>query len=73
LTTSLEYFYLGKAAVTDMTLSFCLMVALLSFIEKAIYVVLSFHGVGGGDQRTGWPVFRRRDCICLPVDNESVE
>jgi len=34
LTTSLEYFYLGKAAVTDMTLSFCLMVALLSFIEK---------------------------------------
>ncbi|MBP2667522.1 MAG: hypothetical protein H6Q76_2502 [Firmicutes bacterium] len=34
LTTSLEYFYLGKAAVTDMTLSFCMMVALLSFIEK---------------------------------------
>ncbi len=34
LTTSLEYFYLGKAAVTDMTLSFCLMVALLAFIEK---------------------------------------
>ncbi|MBP2667773.1 MAG: hypothetical protein H6Q76_2753 [Firmicutes bacterium] len=34
LTTSVEYFYLGKAAVTDMTLSFCLMVALLSFIEK---------------------------------------
>ena len=34
LTTSIEYFYLGKAAVTDMTLSFCLMVALLSFIEK---------------------------------------
>ena len=34
LTTSVEYFYLGKAAVTDMTLSFCLMVSLLSFIEK---------------------------------------
>jgi 4-amino-4-deoxy-L-arabinose transferase-like glycosyltransferase len=34
LTTSLEYFYLGKASVTDMTLSFCIMVALLSFIEK---------------------------------------
>lgn len=34
LTTSLEYFYLGKAAVTDMTLSFCLMAALLSFLEK---------------------------------------
>jgi 4-amino-4-deoxy-L-arabinose transferase-like glycosyltransferase len=34
LTTSLEYFYLGKAAVTDMTLTFCLMVSLLSFIEK---------------------------------------
>ena len=25
LTTSLEYFYLGKAAVTDMTLTFCIM------------------------------------------------
>lgn len=34
LATSLEYFYLGKAAVTDMTLTFCLMVSLLSFIEK---------------------------------------
>ena len=34
LSASMEYFYLGKAAVTDMTLSFCLMVSLLSFIEK---------------------------------------
>jgi len=47
LTTSLEYFYLGKAAVTDMTLSFCLMVALLSFIEKKylrfyIFAALAF-------------------------------
>jgi 4-amino-4-deoxy-L-arabinose transferase-like glycosyltransferase len=32
--TSLEYFYLGKAAVTDMTLNLCLMISLLSFIEK---------------------------------------
>lgn len=34
LLTSLEYFYLGKAAVTDMTLNLCLMISLLSFIEK---------------------------------------
>ena len=34
LTTSLEYFYLGKAAVTDMTLTFCIMGSLLSFIER---------------------------------------
>lgn len=34
LVTSLEYFYLGKAAVTDMTLNLCLMISLLSFLEK---------------------------------------
>ena len=34
LVTCLEYFYLGKAAVTDMTLNLCLMVSLLSFLEK---------------------------------------
>ena len=42
LTTSLEYFYLGKAAVTDMTLNFCLMVALLSFIEKRYFLYFLF-------------------------------
>ena len=42
LTTSLEYFYLGKAAVTDMTLSFCLMIALLSFIEKRYMLFYAF-------------------------------
>ena len=34
LSASMEYFYLGKAAVTDMTLSFCLMMSLLAFLEK---------------------------------------
>lgn len=34
LATSIEYFYLGKAAVTDMTLNFCLLASLLSFLEK---------------------------------------
>lgn len=37
LTTSIEFFYLGKAAVTDMTLLLCLTVSLLSFIEKRYY------------------------------------
>ena len=34
MATSIEYFYLGKAAVTDMTLNFCLLASLLSFVEK---------------------------------------
>jgi len=38
LVTSLEYFYLGKAAVTDMTLNLFLTVSLLAFIEKRYYL-----------------------------------
>ncbi len=38
LVTSLEYFYLGKAAVTDITLNFFLTVSLLAFIEKRYYL-----------------------------------
>ncbi|WP_378956321.1 ArnT family glycosyltransferase [Pelosinus sp. sgz500959] len=45
LTTSIEFFYLGKAAVTDMTLLFCLTVALLSFIEKRYYLAYFFAGL----------------------------
>ena len=41
LTTSLEYFYLSNAAVTDMTLTFFLTAALLSFINKRYYM---FYG-----------------------------
>ncbi len=38
LITSLEYFYLGKAAVTDITLTLFLTVALLAFLEKRYYL-----------------------------------
>ena len=41
LTTSLEYFYLSNAAVTDMTLTFFLTVALLSFLHRRYYM---FYG-----------------------------
>jgi len=37
LATSIEFFYLGKAAVTDMTLTLFLTIALLSFLEKRYY------------------------------------
>ncbi len=42
LTTSVEFFYLGKAAVTDMTLLLFLTNSLLSFIEKRYYVAYVF-------------------------------
>ena len=45
LATSIEFFYLGKAAVTDMTLTFCLTVALLSFIDKRYYLFYIFAGL----------------------------
>lgn len=45
LTTSIEFFYLGKAAVTDMTLLFCFTVSLLSFIEKRYYMAYAFAGL----------------------------
>ncbi|MDT8901768.1 ArnT family glycosyltransferase [Anaeroselena agilis] len=38
LVTSIEYFYLGKAAVTDITLNLFLTVALLAFLEKRYYL-----------------------------------
>jgi len=45
LTTSIEFFYLGKAAVTDMTLLLFLTVSLLSFIEKKYYLAYIFAGL----------------------------
>ena len=45
LATSIEYFYLGKAAVTDITLTFCLTVALLSFLQKNYYLFYAFAGL----------------------------
>jgi len=45
LATSVEYFYLGKAAVTDITLTFCLTVALLSFLRKNYYLFYAFAGL----------------------------
>jgi 4-amino-4-deoxy-L-arabinose transferase-like glycosyltransferase len=45
LATSVEYFYLGKAAVTDITLTFCLTVALLSFLQKNYYLAYAFAGL----------------------------
>ncbi len=38
LATSLEYFYLGKAAVTDITLTFFLTVSQLAFVEKRYHL-----------------------------------
>ncbi|MBP2627087.1 MAG: hypothetical protein H6Q68_1798 [Firmicutes bacterium] len=45
LTTSIEFFYLGKAAVTDMTLLLFLTISLLSFIEKRYYLAYIFAGL----------------------------
>ncbi len=45
LATSVEYFYLGKAAVTDITLTFCLTVALLSFLKEKYYLFYIFCGL----------------------------
>lgn len=42
LTTMLEYFYLGNAAVTDMTLTFCLTAALLAFLLDKTYLLFLF-------------------------------
>jgi len=42
LATSIEFFYLGKAAVTDMTLLLFLTISLLSFIEKKYYLAYIF-------------------------------
>lgn len=42
LATSLEYFYLGNAAVTDMTLTFFLTAALLSFLHRKYYWLYGF-------------------------------
>lgn len=39
LLSSLEYFYLGNAAVTDMTLTFFLTVALVSFLQRNYYLM----------------------------------
>lgn len=39
LATSLEYFYLGNAAVTDMTLTFFLTAALLAFLHQKYYLL----------------------------------
>jgi 4-amino-4-deoxy-L-arabinose transferase-like glycosyltransferase len=45
LTTSLEFFYLGKAAVTDITLTLCFTVCLLSYLEKRYYLFYIFAGL----------------------------
>ena len=45
MATSIEYFYLGKAAVTDMTLTFCLLASLLSFIEKRYLLFFLFSAL----------------------------
>ncbi len=45
LSTSLEYFYLGKAAVTDMTLTFFLTAALLSYLRQKYYFAYATVGM----------------------------
>lgn len=46
LTTSLEYFYLGNAAVTDMTLTFFLTAALLAFLHRQYELLYVFTALG---------------------------
>lgn len=45
LATSIEYFYLTKAAVTDITLLLCLTLSLLCFIQKSYYFMYFFAGL----------------------------
>lgn len=45
LATSIEFFYLGKAAVTDITLTLFLTLSLLSFIERRYYWFYIFAGL----------------------------
>lgn len=45
LLTSIEYFYLGKAAVTDITLNLFLTCSLFSFITKKYYLFYFFAGL----------------------------
>ncbi len=45
LATSIEYFYLAKAAVTDITLVSCLTFALLCFWDKRYYCAYFFAGL----------------------------
>lgn len=45
LATSIEYFYLGKAAVTDITLTLFLTVSLLCFLQKKYYLFYIFSGL----------------------------
>lgn len=45
LLTSVEYFYLGKAAVTDITLNLFLTCSLFSFITKKYYLFYFFAGL----------------------------
>ncbi|TCL38716.1 4-amino-4-deoxy-L-arabinose transferase-like glycosyltransferase [Anaerospora hongkongensis] len=46
LATSLEYFYLGNAAVTDMTLTFFLTAALLAFLHRQYNLLYVFAALG---------------------------
>lgn len=45
LATSIEYFYVGKAAVTDMTLTLFFTISLLSFLDKKYYMFYIFAGL----------------------------
>lgn len=45
LTTSIEYFYLSKAAVTDITLTLFITISLLSFIRQKYYLFYFFMGL----------------------------
>jgi 4-amino-4-deoxy-L-arabinose transferase-like glycosyltransferase len=45
LSTSIEYFYLGKAAVTDMTLTFFITASLLCYLKKKYYAAYIAAGL----------------------------
>jgi 4-amino-4-deoxy-L-arabinose transferase-like glycosyltransferase len=45
LATSIEYFYLGKAAVTDITLTLFLTTSLLCFLQKKYYLCYLFSAL----------------------------
>ena len=72
LVTSIEYFYLGKAAVTDITLCLCLTVSLLAFIEKKYYLFYIFAGLATVTKGTNRSLISRRNHFFLYVGHSFI-
>jgi len=63
LATSVQFFYLGKAAVTDTTLLFFLTGSLLCYLHKQYWLDVCVYGAGHGNKRADRDRFSRRDNI----------